>query len=159
MLRPPLHRSDAEPKSPLACSPRYIAAAARRLLVVGSDGDGDEAQPATGSIETPIEVPQPLPQTLAYSDATKIGQAATAALWQATGRQAKSGSNAATGSSGTLERAADGDASSAEGCRSFSTIVTSIGGVHRYAGQLCRSRPGWPLGRADGALRRRRAGS
>lgn len=99
----------------------------------------DEGPAVTGSIETPMEVRTPLPQTLSYSDAAKIGQAASAALWQADGAAGAEWANAATGSSGTLERAADGDASSAEGCRSFSTIVTSIGGVHRYAGQLCRS--------------------
>ena len=79
---------------------------------------------------------RPLPDTLAYSDAARIGQAASAALWQAEGGASGEWVNARTGSSGTLapapDRAADGD------CRAFSTTVTSLGGVHQYSGALCR---------------------
>ena len=91
-------------------------------------------------------VQRPLPETLAYSDSAKIGQAASAALWQAEGGPPGGWANedwtpgdwvnARTGSSGTLI-AAPGSVDKAE-CRPFSTIVTSLGGVHRYSGTLCR---------------------
>ncbi len=102
---------------------------------------GDDAPATTGSIAVgrPVQVEQPLPQSLAYSDATKIGQAAAAALWQADAGRGAEWVNSATGSSGTVE---DGGAApgseQAEACRAFSTEVTSIGGVHRYAGEVCR---------------------
>jgi hypothetical protein len=106
-----------------------------------------------------VEVLQPLPQSLAYSDAAKIGQAAQAALWQsgdaASTARSQEGTipvgewlNAATGSSGTLNAAgaemdvANGAMASGEGCRAFSTIVTSIGGVHSYSGKICRGEAG-----------------
>ncbi len=102
--------------------------------------DGDSSPAATGSVTplSPVAVQQPLPPTLAYSDATKIGQAATAVLAQAEGSPTGEWINASTGSSGTLEReTADAPASSAN-CRQFSTIVTSVAGVHRYSGAICQ---------------------
>ncbi len=102
-----------------------------------------DAPATTGSIAPRVEVQKPVPESLAYSDANKIGQAAAAALWQA-----NSGGtdwiNAATGSSGTVETdmasADKGDA--ADGCRPFRTFVTSIGGVHTYNGKVCRGAQG-----------------
>jgi hypothetical protein len=105
----------------------------------------DDAPAVTGSIAPPIEVQQPIPQTLAYSDVTKIGLAADATLWQA-GAGTGDWINSATGSSGSVASAADeeaGDSSTA--CRSFSTIVTSVGGVHSYNGRICRAENGRPL--------------
>ena len=86
---------------------------------------------------------RPLPETLAYSDAAKIGQAASAALWQAEGGPPGGWTpgdwvNARTGSSGTLT--AERDSVDEGDCRPFSTIVTSLGGVHQYSGTLCRER-------------------
>jgi hypothetical protein len=99
---------------------------------------GADAPVTTGSIAVPVEVQRPLPSTLAYSDANMIGQAASAALWQAGGADMPNGwVNQRTGSSGTLEpatRTAD-----AGECLPFSTTVTSLGGVHQYAGTVCRS--------------------
>jgi hypothetical protein len=109
---------------------------------------GDDAPVTTGSIAPPVQVQQPLPQTLAYSDASKIGQAAVNALWQADKGQAMQPGadwiNAATGSSGTVETGAEssGAAEPSTVCRLFNTIVTSIGGVHRYSGKVCRSATG-----------------
>ena len=98
---------------------------------------GDDPSPAiTGSVAPPVQVQQPLPQTLAYSDATKIGQAAVAALSQVDRGGSGEWVNAATGSSGTVERA---PVRSADDCSLFDTIVTSIGGVHRYSGEVCKA--------------------
>ena len=110
----------------------------------------NDAPATTGSIAAPVEVQKPLPQTLAYSDATKIGQAAAATLWQAEGGEGADWVNSATGSSGTVEasgtRRTKPRASSPAGA--FSTIVTSIGGVHHYSGDDLPGRER-PLGRAD----------
>jgi hypothetical protein len=102
--------------------------------------DGDATPATTGSIGQPVTVQQPLPPTLAYSDATRIGQAASAVLAQAEGGAGEDWINASTGSSGTLEglqATPDKD-----NCRQFSTIVTSIGGVHRYSGAICQAADG-----------------
>jgi hypothetical protein len=104
----------------------------------------------TGSIGRAVEVEQPLPPSLAYSDAMKIGQAADAAFSSAGSGGAQAPGewvNAATGSSGSVERSGF----SAGECRGFSTVVTSIGGVHRYVGELCRPGPGRPIVRIQGA--------
>ena len=107
-----------------------------------------EAPATTGSIGGRLDVEEPLPTTLAYSDARTIGEAAAAALWQA-GSDVEDWMNAATGSSGTLQpRLAVTDAD-AGGCRSFDTIVTSIGGVHHYSGRVCRGDEGRSLLRID----------
>lgn len=100
---------------------------------------GPDVPATTGSIAQPVEIQQPLPPTLAFSDAAKIGQAASAALWQATGATQDEWVNARTGSSGTLTREADRQAEGTRDCRPFSTTVTSLGGVHRYSGTACRA--------------------
>jgi hypothetical protein len=102
---------------------------------------GADAPATTGSVAAPVEVRGPLPPTLAYSDASKIGQAAAAALWQAEDGPTGEWVNAATGSSGTIEHSTD-TARASDDCRPFSTIVTSIGGVHSYLGDICRSAAG-----------------
>lgn len=105
-------------------------------------GAQEDAPLTTGSIAVPVQVQQPLPGSLAYSDAAKIGQAAAAALWQADSDQASEWVNATTGSSGTIERGLAAETAIGNPCRSFSTIVTSIGGVHSYAGSVCQSGTG-----------------
>jgi hypothetical protein len=85
-----------------------------------------------------VQVEQPLPSRLAYSDAAKIGQTAARSLWDETGGPGE-WLNAATGSSGTVEKSS-GEASDI--CRPFQTIVTSIGGVHSYSGRVCREANG-----------------
>jgi hypothetical protein len=111
---------------------------------------GGSGEPAvTGSVATPVQLQQPLPSTLAYSDANKIGQAAAAALWQADGTATQEWVNAATGSSGTVEEYDLAPPQNAGDCRSFSSIVTSIGGVHSYSGDVCRSDGGRPVVRID----------
>ena len=98
-----------------------------------------DAPATTGSIGPKVEVQKPVPESLAYSDANKIGQAAAAALWQANSTAGADWTNAATGSSGTVETR---EAEATDGCRSFKTFVTSIGGVHSYNGKVCRAAEG-----------------
>lgn len=99
----------------------------------------NDAPTTTGSIAPPLQVQRPLPETLAYSDATKIGEAASAVLAQAEGTVPDEWTNASTGSSGTIERVS---AAEAEECRPFNTIVTSVSGVHSYSGKLCQGDSG-----------------
>lgn len=111
---------------------------------------GDEAPQTTGSIAAPVDVQQPLPPSLAYSDATKIGQAATAAFQQASGMQPSAEwINVSTGSSGTVETADLAPLPDAGNCRPFSTTVTSIGGVHQYSGAVCQQGGGRPMVQLD----------
>ena len=105
--------------------------------------ESEEAPATTGSIAAPVEVREPLPETLAYSDARKIGEAAVAAIDQAAGGEGADWVNAATGSSGSIAQSvAAEDAASAEGCSRFDTMVTSIGGVHQYSGSICKAEGG-----------------
>jgi hypothetical protein len=97
---------------------------------------GHDAPTTTGSIAPPLQVQRPLPETLAYSDATKIGEAASAVLAQAEGTVPPEWTNASTGSSGTIERVGE---TGSEECRPFNTIVTSVSGVHSYSGKLCQN--------------------
>jgi hypothetical protein len=120
------------------------------LLIAGCSMFGGKSEPAvTGSLAAPVQVQQPLPSTLAYSDANKIGQAAAAALWQADAVSSGDWVNNATGSSGTVQERDLGPPQAAGDCRNFSTIVTSIGGVHSYSGDVCRSGGGRPVVRID----------
>ena len=120
-----------------------MALLATPLLLTGcsiSVLESDSTPATTGSIAQEVTVQQPLPPTLAFSDATRIGQTASAVLAQTEGGGNEEWINASTGSSGTLE----GLQASADeaNCRQFSTIVTSIGGVHRYSGAICRAGDG-----------------
>ena len=111
-------------------------------------GDGDQPK-TTGSIATPVAIERPLPSTLAYSDAAKIGEAANAVLAQASGMVPQDWVNAATGSSGTIETVALDAPPAQSDCRPFSTTVTSIGGVHQYSGAICERSIGPPSVRID----------
>jgi hypothetical protein len=104
-------------------------------------GGGDTPK-TTGSIAPAFQVQQPLPQTLAYSDAAKIGEAASAVMAQAEGTVPGDWINTSTGSSGTIETVDLSAPTDADNCRPFSTIVTSIGGVHRYSGAICQGADG-----------------
>ena len=100
-----------------------------------------EGPATTGSIGGRLDVEEPLPTTLAYSDARRIGEAAAAALWQA-GSEVEDWVNGATGSSGTLHPRLTETETEPGSCRGFETIVTSIGGVHHYSGRVCREDEG-----------------
>ena len=114
------------------------------MSVMGSSAE--VAPVATGSVAA-VEIQHPLPQKLAYSDATKIGQSAAAALQEVGGPAEADWVNAATGSSGTLtDMKQDGEAEGPSGaCRLFNTIVTSFSGVHRYSGRICAGDSGKPV--------------
>jgi surface antigen len=101
--------------------------------------DGEAPPQTTGSIAPAVSVQRPLPSTLAYSDAARIGQAATAVLAQAEGGSTEEWVNVSTGSSGTVQTETS---VGADNCRQFSTIVTSVGGVHSYSGAICQQANG-----------------
>jgi hypothetical protein len=103
---------------------------------------GGDTPRTTGSINPALQVAQPLPPTLAYSDAAKIGESASAVLAQSEGRAPEDWINTSTGSSGTFETVDLAAPPSSGGCRPFTTIVTSIGGVHRYSGEICQGADG-----------------
>jgi surface antigen len=103
---------------------------------------GGDLPRTTGSIAPAFQVAQPLPPTLAYSDATKIGEAASAVLAQSQGKAPQDWINTSTGSSGTIETVDLATPPSSASCRPFSTTVTSIGGVHRYSGEICQGADG-----------------
>jgi 17 kDa outer membrane surface antigen len=104
--------------------------------------NGGDKPATTGSIPAAVEVERPLPSSLAFSDAAKIGQAAKAALAQAQGAAAEDWVNVTTGSSGTIETVTLADPPGPANCRPFNTTVTSIGGVHEYSGALCEGGAG-----------------
>ena len=115
-------------------------------------GPSADAGPAATSSVASVEVQQPLPEKLAYSDATKIGQTASEALRDvdstatATPASGTDWVNAATGSSGTLvDIKQDQTQDVSRPCKLFNTIVTSFGGVHRYSGKVCRGESGRPV--------------
>ncbi len=137
-------------KGPISRPARqWVILLASPLLVAGCSMFGGSDPITTGSVAAPVQVQQPLPPTLAYSDANKIGQAVAAALWQADGGTSQEWVNNATGSSGTVEERDLGPPAGAGDCRTFSTIVTSIAGVHSYSGDVCRSGGGRPVVRID----------
>jgi hypothetical protein len=104
-----------------------------------SMGGGKDTPVATGSIAPAVQVEGPLPQTLAYSDAAMMGQAASAAEAEQAVPSGFEWVNASTGSSGTLQGlptpAADPDPSRA--CKVFNAMITSFSGVHSYNGRVC----------------------
>lgn len=110
-------------------------------ISVGSLAGGDEPA-ATGSFAQSVEVREPLPPTLAYSDAALIGRAALAADAAAAQRD---WINAETGSSGTLALAGESPPKADAACRQFGTTVTSMSGVHHYSGTVCRRADGRPV--------------
>jgi surface antigen len=119
---------------------RWAIAFAGASLLAGCSlaglGAGD-VPATTGSIVESVEVERPLPPSLAYSDAAKIGETARAALWKTRGGAAEDWVNTRTGSSGTLTAAAGSGRS--DKCRPFSTTVTSLAGVHQYSGAICQA--------------------
>lgn len=126
---------------------RLAAALALPLALAGCSmsmfGGGDQPQ-TTGSIAPAVEVEGRLPKSLAFSDASKIGEAARMALMQARGGASNDWINAATGSSGTIVTVDLPNPPASGECRPFSTTVTSIGGVHEYSGALCPDFSGRP---------------
>ncbi len=134
----------------LAAASRLAAALAIPVLLAGCSMSiiGDNAPSTTGSIAPPVQVEGPLPSSLAFSDANKIGEAANATLMMASSSATGDWENAATGSSGTVETV-DLPNPPSVGCRPFSTTVTSIGGVHEYAGAICDTAGGRPRVRID----------
>ena len=115
----------------------------------GGGSSQSSAPTSTGSISAPVTIQQPLPPTLAYSDATKIGEAAATAMSQVDGAPSGEWINNATGSSGTVVQSAPlaltEEPEQSRGCSVFNTIVTSIRGVHQYSGRVCDGANGRPV--------------
>lgn len=156
--RSPYNGHSLRRQSRLALPPLLLIALAgcgSVSLTVGALGEGEEPA-ATGSLAQAVEVRQPLPPTLAYSDAALIGRAAMAAVDAAASAE-RDWVNAETGSSGTLALVAAAPTPADAACRQFGTTVTSLGGVHQYSGTICRRPDGRPVvetiaaGAGDGA--------
>ncbi len=98
----------------------------------------DRGPASTGSLGTPLEVARPLPRTLDASDAAIIGRTALAAAGEPDEGE-REWINGRTGSSGTLALLPTGDGGN---CQLFGATVTSLVGVHRYSGRICRKEGG-----------------
>jgi hypothetical protein len=97
-----------------------------------------------GSASHALALPDPLPASLAASDAAQIGEAAGRALSPEKGDDADDGrwTNPTTGSTGTLVSLSAPRAATGEICGTFASIVTSIRGIHRYQSRACRAPDG-----------------
>ncbi len=95
-------------------------------------------QTATNS----VTVHEPIPDTLAYSDATAIGTAAANNLLGTITAQDANWENELTGSTGTIMALPQASQDSDETCRSFGATVISMLGIHRYFGKACQREDG-----------------
>jgi len=106
------------------------------------DKPANEQTPAAG-----VVVHEPIPETLAYSDATAIGSAAADELLGAiTAEGADSEGvdweNGQTGSTGTVVAMSETSIEGDDTCRSFGATVISMLGIHRYFGKACQRAEG-----------------
>lgn len=101
---------------------------------------GRDEPVVTGSVQAPdVRIEAQLPESLAYSDAAAIGEAARALARVA---EPAGWANAATGSSGTITALTQAGAGGDARCRVFDATVRSFRGVHRYAATACRESSG-----------------
>lgn len=89
-----------------------------------------------------VVVQEPIPETLAYSDATAIGSAAATDLLGAITAEGVEWENGETGSTGTLVAISETSVEGEESCRSFGATVISMLGIHRYFGKACQRAEG-----------------
>ncbi len=85
-----------------------------------------------------VTVQEPIPDTLAYSDATAIGLAAANDLLGAITAEGIDWENRLTGSTGTIVALSGTSQDGDESCRSFGATVISMLGIHRYFGKACQ---------------------
>jgi len=85
-----------------------------------------------------VTVQEPIPDTLAYSDATAIGRAAANDLLGAITAEGIDWENGLTGSTGTIVALPQASQDDDEACRSFGATVISMLGIHRYFGKACQ---------------------
>ncbi|MGQ7791247.1 RT0821/Lpp0805 family surface protein [Faunimonas sp. B44] len=113
------------------------ACSALDLTIAGPD----RGPVSTGSLSAPLEVARPLPRTLDVSDAAIIGRTALAAAGEPDQGE-REWINGRTGSSGTLALLPTAESAVEPGCKAFGATVTSLVGVHRYSGRICRKEGG-----------------
>ncbi|MBZ8133433.1 RT0821/Lpp0805 family surface protein [Afifella sp. IM 167] len=103
-----------------------------------SGGSSDSAAITTGSVAPAVTVHEPLPDALSYSDAARIGQTAGIAGLDVMPKDGIDWINEVTGSAGVVRPLSSPVQQEARTCRDIEATVTSIGGVHRYGGTLCK---------------------
>ncbi len=101
--------------------------------LAAADKPANEQTAATG-----VVVQEPIPETLAYSDATAIGSAAADELLGAITAEGIDWENGQTGSTGTVVAMSETSIEGDDTCRSFGATVTSMLGIHRYFGKACQ---------------------
>jgi surface antigen len=89
-----------------------------------------------------VVVQEPIPETLAYSDATAIGTAAANDLLGAVTAEDVDWENDQTGSTGTIVAISETSLEGEDTCRSFGATVISMLGIHRYFGKACQGAEG-----------------
>lgn len=89
-----------------------------------------------------VVVQEPIPETLAYSDATAIGSAAAKDMLGAITAEGVDWENGETGSTGTFVALSDTSQEGEDTCRSFGATVISMLGIHRYFGKACQRAEG-----------------
>ena len=89
-----------------------------------------------------VVVQEPIPETLAYSDATAIGTAAANDLLGAITAEDVDWENGQTGSTGTIVAISETSQEGEDTCRSFGATVISMLGIHRYFGKACQGAEG-----------------
>ena len=91
-----------------------------------------------------VIVQEPIPETLAYSDATAIGTALVNNLLGTITAEGFDWENGETGSTGTIVATSETSREGDDTCRSFGATVVSMLGIHSYFGKACQ--------RADGMV-------
>ncbi len=104
---------------------------------------GAADKPAAQQIAaTKVFVQEPIPETLAYSDATAIGHAAANDLLGAITAEDVDWENGQTGSTGTIVALSEISQEGDDTCRSFGATVISMLGIHSYFGKACQRAEG-----------------
>jgi len=100
-------------------------------------------KPANSQIAaSEVVVQEPIPETLAYSDASAIGSAATKDLLGTVAAEGVDWENGETGSTGTVVAISETSLEGEDSCRSFGATVISMLGIHRYFGKACQRAEG-----------------
>ena len=117
------------------------------VALLGGCGSVNISLPSFAAVDKPAEnqtaaggvvVQEPIPETLAYSDATAIGTAAANDLLGAITADGVNWENGQTGSTGTIVPLSEASQEGDKTCRSFGATVISMLGIHRYFGKACQ---------------------
>jgi surface antigen len=127
-----------------------LAVSALALMLAGC-GSVKFPLPSLAAVDNPaneqtagagVVVQEPIPETLAYSDATAIGTAAANDLLGAITNEDVDWENDQTGSTGTVVAISETSQEGEDTCRSFGATVISMLGIHRYFGKACQRAEG-----------------